>query len=48
MFSMLFGQHKIIWELEKRLAKLEANKTQQSGALDSSPSSETYFPSSQQ
>jgi hypothetical protein len=48
MFSMLFGQHKMIWELEKRLAKLEANKTQQSGALDSSPSSETYFPSSQQ
>ncbi|TMI23319.1 hypothetical protein E6H30_08405 [Candidatus Bathyarchaeota archaeon] len=29
MFSMLFGQHKMIWELEKRLAKLEANQTQQ-------------------
>ena len=23
MFSMLFGQHKMIWELEKRLARLE-------------------------
>jgi hypothetical protein len=30
MFSMLFGQHKMIWELEKRLAKLEANQTHQS------------------
>ena len=30
MFSMLFGQHKMIWELEKRIAKLEANQTQQS------------------
>ena len=29
MFSMLFGQHKMIWELEKRLAKIEANQTQQ-------------------
>jgi hypothetical protein len=26
MFSMLFGQHKMIWELEKRLAKLEGVK----------------------
>lgn len=26
MFSMLFGQHKMIWELEKRLSKLEALK----------------------
>jgi len=24
MFSMLFGQQKMIWELEKRLAKLES------------------------
>jgi hypothetical protein len=32
MFSMLFGQHKMIWELEKRLAKLEANQTQQSNS----------------
>lgn len=28
MFSMLFGQHKMIWELEKRIAKLEANRIQ--------------------
>lgn len=28
MVSMLFGQHKMIWELEKRLAKLEANQNQ--------------------
>jgi len=27
MFSMMFGQHKMIWELEKRIAKLEANST---------------------
>lgn len=26
MFSMLFGQHKMIFELERRLAKLEANQ----------------------
>ncbi len=32
MFSMLFGQHKMIWELEKRLAKLEANQTQKSSS----------------
>ncbi len=32
MFSMLFGQHKMIWELEKRLAKLEANQTQPSSS----------------
>src|SRR5437016_14325162 len=36
MFSMLFGQHKMIWELEKRLAKLEANQTQPSSAEKSS------------
>src|SRR5207245_5505209 len=35
MFSMLFGQHKMIWELEKRLAKLEANQTQRSCMQDS-------------
>jgi len=32
MFSMLFGQHKMIFELEKRLAKLEANQSQQSSS----------------
>ena len=32
MFSMLFGQHKMIWALEKRLAKLEANQTQPSSS----------------
>jgi hypothetical protein len=32
MFSMLFGQHKMIWELEKRVSKLEANQTQQSSS----------------
>lgn len=37
MFSMLFGQHKMIFELEKRLAKLEANQTRPSGEQDSSP-----------
>ena len=26
MFSMMFGQHKMIWELEKRLAKLESTQ----------------------
>ncbi len=36
MFSMLFGQHKMIFELEKRLARLEANQTQGSGGRDSS------------
>jgi hypothetical protein len=35
MFSMLFGQHKMIFELEKRLAKLEANQTPQSSEQDS-------------
>jgi hypothetical protein len=35
MFSMLFGQHKMIWELEKRVAKLEANSAvRQSIALE--------------
>ena len=38
MFSMLFGQHKMIWELEKRLAKLEANQTQRASEQDSAPS----------
>jgi hypothetical protein len=36
MFSMLFGQHKMIFELEKRLAKLEANTTQGSSGQNSS------------
>ena len=40
MFSMMFGQHKMIFELEKRLAKLEASQGQPSGAKDSSPSLE--------
>ena len=44
MFSMLFGQHKMIFELEKRLAKLEANQTQMSGAHESSLDVETYLP----
>jgi len=26
IFSMLFGQHKKIWELEKRIAELETNQ----------------------
>jgi hypothetical protein len=47
MFSMMFGQHKMIFELEKRLAKLEANQTQSSAVQDSSPSLE-IIPSSQQ
>jgi len=37
MFSMLFGQHKMIWELEKRLAKLEAIAIQESIGQNSSP-----------
>jgi len=48
MFSMLFGQHKMIWELEKRLAKLEANQTQRSGVQDSRSGLETIAPTSQQ
>ncbi|HEV2119918.1 MAG TPA: hypothetical protein VGS11_07440 [Candidatus Bathyarchaeia archaeon] len=48
MFSMLFGQHKMIWELEKRVAKLEANQTQPSGARDSNPELEKLVVSSQQ
>ena len=36
MFSMLFGQHKIIWGLEKRLARLEAAQAQFSNGQDSS------------
>ncbi|OLD11667.1 MAG: hypothetical protein AUI50_04795 [Crenarchaeota archaeon 13_1_40CM_2_52_14] len=42
MFSMLFGQHKMIWELEKRLAKLEANQTRQSSVEKSNSGLETY------
>jgi hypothetical protein len=48
MFSMLFGQHKMIWELEKRLAKLEANQPQQSGIQDSGSGLGTLVQSSQQ
>ncbi len=44
MFSMLFGQHKMIWELEKRLAKLEANQNRASGGQGSSPGVEPYLP----
>ncbi len=36
MFSMLFGQHKMIWELEKRLVKLEAAKPRTSEEQESS------------
>jgi hypothetical protein len=39
MFSMLFGQHKMIWDLEKRLAKLEADRVKQPVVRDFSPSS---------
>ena len=45
MFSMLFGQHKMIFELEKRLAKLEALATQGSGGQNSSPGLAIYVPS---
>src|SRR6266699_1370660 len=48
MFSMLFGQHKMIWELEKRLAKLEANQTQQSNSQIPAHGLETLVPASQQ
>ena len=48
MFSMLFGQHKMIWELEKRLARLEANQTQQSSVQDSMSGLETIASASQQ
>src|SRR5436309_15788000 len=41
MFSMMFGQDKMIWELEKRLAKLEANEPQQSSVQDFSSGLET-------
>jgi hypothetical protein len=47
MFSMMFGQHKMIFELEKRLAKLEANQAQPSNAQDPSPSL-AIIPTSQQ
>src|SRR5215472_19195126 len=33
MFSMLFGQQKMIWELEKRLAKLESASNDSPGKL---------------
>jgi hypothetical protein len=45
---MLFGQHKMIFELEKRLSKLEANQTRPSGVQDPSPSLEMLVPASQQ
>jgi hypothetical protein len=48
MFSMLFGQHKMIFELEKRLSKLEANQTRPSGIQDQDHGLETLVPSSQQ
>jgi hypothetical protein len=48
MFSMLFGQHVMIWELEKRLAKLEANQTRPSVVQDSGPGLETLVSTSQQ
>jgi hypothetical protein len=44
MFSMLFGQHKMIWELEKRLAKLEASQDQESSGQDHSPNTEISLP----
>ncbi len=47
MFSMMFGQHKMIWELEKRLAKLEANQTQQSSVQDSGSGLETIVHANQ-
>jgi hypothetical protein len=47
MFSMLFGQHKMIWELEKRVARLEANQTRPSAVQDSSPGLETIVSTSQ-
>ena len=46
MFSMLFGQHKMIWELEKRLAKLEAVQVQFSNGQDSSSAQEQRIASS--
>ena len=48
MFSMLFGQHKMIFELEKRLSKLEANQTRPSGVQDPDPGLEMSVPASQQ
>jgi hypothetical protein len=42
MFSMLFGQHKMIWELEKRVAKLEAISTQGPEGRSSSTLLATY------
>ncbi len=47
MFSMLFGQHKMIWELEKRLAKLEANQTQRSDVQEASSGLETLVHANQ-
>lgn len=46
MFSMLFGQHKMIWELEKRLARLEAAQAQFSNEQDSSSAQEQPIASS--
>jgi hypothetical protein len=48
MFSMLFGQHKMIFELERRLAKLEANQGQQPNGQESSAMLETLAASSHQ
>src|SRR5437879_11417639 len=47
MFSMLFGQHKMIWEMEKRLSKLEANQTLVSNVEDSGSGVETVVPTNQ-
>ena len=44
MFSMLFGQHKMIWELEKRVAKLEAAKPRTSEDLEPSQDLATLSP----
>ena len=46
MFSMLFGQHKMIWELEKRLAKVEAAQAQFSDGQDSISARERILASS--
>ena len=46
MFSMLFGQHKIIWGLEKRLSKLEAAQAHFSNRQDSSSAQEQLIASS--
>ena len=46
MFSMLFGQHKMIWALEKRLSKLEAAQANLSNREDSSSVQEQLIVSS--